>query len=125
MRLAVVNLKGGVAKSTTAVYLACGLAGHGRTLLIDADPQGSALTWSEIADGLPAPVVALPIKDLHRRIDDVALGRDFVVIDTPPHNTAIVAGALRAADVAVTPIQPSMLDLNRLTSTIELVEEIR
>lgn len=44
MRVTVLNLKGGT--TTTAVYLAGGPARNGRTLLIDADPQRSALSWA-------------------------------------------------------------------------------
>ncbi len=46
MRVTVLNLKGGTGTTTTAVYLAGGPARNGRTLLIDADPQRSALSWA-------------------------------------------------------------------------------
>lgn len=59
MRLVTVNLKGGTGKTTSAVYLALALARCGRTLLIDADPQQSALRWSELARVFPGSVADL------------------------------------------------------------------
>ena len=124
MRLAVLNLKGGTGKTTSAVFLASGLHADGPTLLVDADPQGSALSWSEAAGGFEFPVVALPVRDLHRRVPQLAGGYRHVVIDTPPGDAGIVRGALLAADLALLPIPPSLMDLDRLMPTLELLSEV-
>lgn len=123
MRVAVVNLKGGTGKTTTAVHLAAGFSRLGKTLLVDADPQGSALSWSEQA-GLAFPVVALPVRDLHRRLPQLADGYTHLVLDTPPGDPAIVRSALMASEVALLPIPPSLMDLDRLRPTLELLAEV-
>lgn len=124
MRIAVVNLKGGVGKTVTAVHLAAGLARQGRTLLIDADPQGSSLSWSEEAQDLPCSVVSLPVRDLARRMDGLMPGVAHAVIDTPPGDKAIVRGAIAASDVVIIPIPPSIMDLDRLQPTLDLIDEV-
>jgi chromosome partitioning protein len=124
VRIAVVNQKGGVGKTTTAVNLAVGLSKRGPTLLVDTDPQRSALSWSEAAgEVFPVVVVSLPVRDLHRRMPQLANGYDHVVIDCPPGegDRAIAQSALMAAEMAVVPLSPSPLDLDRLGDTVDLI----
>ena len=77
--LTVAGLKGGVGKTTSAVHLAHALARRGsRVLLVDTDPQGSALTWSEQA-AFPLATIGLPVRDVHRRLP--ALAGDFPTVE--------------------------------------------
>lgn len=124
MRLSVVNLKGGTGKTVTAVHLAAGLARQGRTLLVDADPQGSALSWSEEAADLPCSVVSLPVRDLPRRLPSLLHGVDHAVIDTPPGDRVIVRGAVAASEIAIVPMPTSIMDLDRLWPTLDLIDEV-
>lgn len=124
MRLAIINLKGGTGKTVTAVHLAAALSARGRTLLVDADPQGSALAWSEEAESLPFAVVGLPVRDLHKRLKDLLPGLEHAVIDTPPGDRAIVRSAIAAAEVVIVPIPPSIIDLDRLRPTLDLIAEV-
>lgn len=124
--ITVANLKGGTGKTTSAVHLAVGLANRspGATALVDADAQGSALSWSEAAGGLGFTVLGLPTKDVHRRVKEELATFDNIVIDTPPGDTAVVRSALLAADAIVFPISPGLLDIDRIRPTLELFAEI-
>jgi len=51
--LTIAGLKGGVGKTSTATALACHWSASRRVLLVDADPNGSALRWHGRSDGGP------------------------------------------------------------------------
>jgi chromosome partitioning protein len=128
MKVAVVNLKGGSGKTLTSFFLATALAGRGRTLLVDADPQGSSLSWAAGAEedggALTFAVVGLPTRDVHRRLKIVAGDYEHVVIDTPPGEIGIARSALMAAEVALVAVPPTPIDLDRVMPTLELVAEV-
>lgn len=116
--LALVNLKGGSAKTTSAAFLAHALAvRQRRVIMVDADPQGSALRWQGLAEW-PVPVLALPTTTLHRQLWGV-IDRDrydVVVIDSPPleERDGIVASVLRVATDVIVPLAPTMMELDRV-----------
>ena len=108
----VASSKGGVGKTTVATQLAAQAANEGlNTVLVDADPQGSATRWAERRSDLESAV--LPIDGTRagwrKRIPEDA---QRVIIDAP-------AGAmggdlqpvLEIADAVVVPVPPSALDI--------------
>jgi chromosome partitioning protein len=121
--LAITNQKGGSGKSTLSVNLAVEAARRGeRVLVLDTDPQGSALSWAATRGAGDPDVEALetarvPIRLYRARREGVTL----VIIDTQPRAEIPLAALLRAVDFALVPLRPSTFDLATLQETLRLI----
>jgi chromosome partitioning protein len=130
MIVALLNQKGGVGKTTLALHLAGAWARQGcRVTVIDADPQGSALDWSEqrAKEGGARlfGVLGLARDTLHREAPEIARGVDHVVIDGPPRIAGLMRSALLAADLVLVPAQPSPFDGWASGEMLNLIREAR
>ncbi|MGE4337204.1 MAG: ParA family partition ATPase [Pigmentiphaga sp.] len=123
----VLNQKGGAGKTTISTNLAAAmaLAGH-RTLLVDADPQGSALAWSSARQGDPLfPVIGMPKPTLHKDLPEIARDYEFVFIDGAPRVSELGRAAIMASDFVLIPVQPSPYDVWAAAETVQLIREAR
>lgn len=130
MKYAVVNTKGGVGKTTTAVHLATMLARFGKTLLIDGDPQASAASWAawrhDNPEHGPSPTTTcLAGKAILSEGQQLAAGFDHVVVDAGGRDANGLRSALLFAQMAIIPIGASNLDAAAMTDLLEIVDLAR
>ena len=149
--LAILSRKGGTGKTTLAVNLsvAAERAGHS-TVLVDLDPQASAAKWNdnrevrksallqqsgkrssfpsafakETADFLSdAPVVvAAPASRLSEVLKKAeSAGATLVILDTAPHTETAALDAASVAEMVLIPCKPALIDLQAITSTINVI----
>lgn len=126
--VAIISQKGGAGKTTLAVHLAAAATAAGRAaLILDTDPQASAMMWAEWRGlaGLGEPDVidcgapGLLSKKIAQAAD---LGGELVVIDTPPHADIMAREACKAADLVLIPCRPKAFDLAAVQTTAGLVK---
>lgn len=118
--LAVLNGKGGVGKTTTAVNIAAILAEQAPTLLVDADPQASATWWvGRSPDGMGFDITREADPTLLSQLRQVS-GYATIVVDTPPAlGSDALAAVIPAADYLLLPTPPAPMDLTALIETVK------
>ena len=126
MIISFVNQKGGVGKTTIAINIAASLARRNRRLvLVDLDPQGSAVKWHGIEENRAFETLHHPFRLTPSDLKALSNAYDDVVIDAPPALSDMTKAVLGASDIAVIPVSPSSLDIWACTDTLKMIEAVQ
>ena len=117
MDVCLIGLKGGIGKTTTAIHIASYLQKFGKTLLIDADKNASAIEWAKKG------ILDFEVCNLEGSVKHVRKAV-HVVTDTKarPEEDEIKAAA-EMYDLLILPSPPKTLDLDALLKTRDLLSK--
>ena len=114
MLIALLNQKGGVGKSTTAVHLARWLQRQAKTVhFADLDPQQTGSFWLQAAEGFAIPYSVIPADAdaALEAIPPLLEGVEVLVVDGPAGLSDATRAVMLLADLVLTPVQPAGADL--------------
>ena len=130
MVIVIGNLKGGTGKSTLAFNLAVWSAYQlRRTLLVDADPQHTAMDLIEVRkeEGHHPMIYGLGADErrLDEELDQIESIFENIVVDIAAGDKGAFRAALGAADRLLIPLLPGQADVWALHHVMEVFDEVR
>lgn len=117
MLVSIASFKGGVGKTTTAIHLSEYFQKKGKTLLVDGDPNRSALAWSERGN--------FPFKVIDEdELEDRAGEFEHIIVDTPARPSAEELKILSVeSDLLLIPSKPDALSLDALLRIVVSLQD--
>ena len=127
--ITVTGYKGGCGKSTTAIHLATYFSDRGKTLLIDSDPNRTAIEWSSrgrLPSAIRQPSAGEALQGLPFTVEDerkaikLIPGSDYVIVDTPARPKSDDLQELAdGCDLLILPTIPDIVSLQPMLATAE------
>ena len=111
--ITVTGYKGGIGKSTTAFHLAAYFSDFGKTVLVDGDPNRTAIKWA----GRSLNPLPFTVAD-ERQAMKIAPNHDFIIIDTPARpNSDDLKELAKGCDLLILPTSPDVVSLEPMIET--------
>ncbi len=122
--VAILAMKGGVSKTTTALHLAVAAEAAGfPAIVFDLDPQASAAGWKDTRPGDSPVVLSLQASRLQQALEAAREnGAVMAILDTAPHSADAAMAAAEAADLILIPFRAGILDLRAIATTVRLAK---
>jgi len=130
MIIVVGNQKGGCGKTTTATNIATVLARQGKDVVVfDADRQESASEWvddrNKYHKDMPTVYSAMGYNDISDSVADLSRRYDVVIVEAAGRDSNECRSCLVVADILITPVKPSQIDISSLSKMNELITQYR
>lgn len=117
--ITVTGYKGGIGKSTTAIHLATYFSEKGSTVLVDGDPNHTAVKWAERGEGEGLPFQVADQRQAMRLVG----GSDFIVIDTPARpDSDDLKELAKGCELLILPTSPDIVSLEPMLQTARELE---
>ena len=124
--IGLIQVKGGVGRSTIAANLAGLIAHRKQVALIDCDmPQGTSAAWATIrGSGLTIATATdhMQLVDEVKRLNE---SHDYIVIDAPPRIAEITKVALILSKLCIVPLGATMPDIWATTDLLKTIEQAK
>jgi chromosome partitioning protein len=119
MIITIASLKGGVGKTTTAFHFAAIANEIAPTVLVDGDPNRSAIAWSQQNDQATFTVIS------EKQLPKYGGKFENIVIDTQARPTPDdFRDLVEASDLIVLPTPPTFLDLSSTLETVQVLSDV-
>jgi chromosome partitioning protein len=124
--IGIIQVKGGVGRSTIATNLAGLIAQKKRVALIDCDmPQATSASWAAIRGAGLTIRTSAEHMQLITEVKELNETHDFIIIDAPPRIAEITRVALILSKLCLVPLGASMPDIWATSDLLQTIKQAK